>query len=165
MKSNIFILCLVDELGINLAREVASMVGFNFYNLSEAVVLPKINCALDLNKLAKNYNLNKISSEQLNIISELNNAVFYSNNFNLLSVEFLPRIKQTCAVVYVRVDKNTYLEHAWQQNINSPSKFKVDSKVFETRDKAYISCAEVLLNYNNNLTKAASTLIKKLEKL
>ena len=88
MKSNIFITCLINDYGTALAREVAEQTGFNFYNLSEAIALPKINCKTDLNKLAQNYNLIKISSEQLKIIGALKNAVIYSDNFNLLSQNF-----------------------------------------------------------------------------
>ena len=165
MKSNIFIISLIDSYGINLAREVSMRVNFSFYNLSEALSLPKINCKTDLNKLAQNCNLIKISNEQLQIINSLSEAVFYSNNFNLLSQNFLEKLKLTCAVVYVKHTKSDYLESEWQQNINTATKFKANLQVFETRDKAYISCAEVVINGEENIKATASKLIKKLEKL
>ncbi len=165
LKSNIFIACLINDYGITLAKEVASKVGYNFYNLSGAINLPQINLKSDLNKLVRNSNLIKISNEQLKIVGELKNTIFYSDNFNLFSQNNLSKLKQTCIVVYVQVDKNAYLEHEWQKNINTSSKFKVDIKVFETRDKAYISCAEVVIKGEENLASTASKLIKKLEKV
>ena len=165
MKSNIFILCLIDELGINLATEVANKLGLNFYNLSEAVTTPKPASHADLNKLIKNSNITKICSEQLNIVGLLNNSVFYCNNFSLLSQNYLQQLKQTCAVVYAEVDKSTYLENEWQQNLNKASKFKADVKVFETRNKAYTNCADVVIGVGDDVSPAAYKLIKKLEKL
>ena len=65
----------------------------------------------------------------------------------------------------MRVDKTAYLENEWQQNLSNASKFKVNLKVFETREKAYISCAEVVIKADSSIKVTASKLIKKLEKL
>ena len=165
MKTNALIMCLVNELAINVAKEFCNNASYNFYDLTEVFNNIEINSKTDLNKVAQNLNSGKISSEQLNIILGENNAAFVSNNFALLSENNLNKLKNNCAVVYIKVDKSDYLEYIWRDNLNSASKFKVDAKVFEFREKAYINCADVVLDGTKPVKTMVKKLIKSLENL
>ncbi len=165
MKKNALIMCLVNELAVNVATEVCKKGNFNFYDLSQVFNNIEINFKSDLNKVAQNLNSVKISSEQLNIISNENNSIFVSNNFALLSESNLTQLKKNCVVVFIKVNKSDYLEYIWRNNLNSSSKFKVDAKVFDFREKAYINCADIVLDGSKNAKTMVNKLIKSLENL
>lgn len=165
MKKNALIMCIVNELAVNVAQELCKNVNYNFYDLSQVFNNFEINSKTDLNKVAQNLNSAKISSEQLNIILGENNSIFVSNNFALLSENNLKQLKSNCTVVFIKVDKNDYLEYIWRENLNSVSKFKVDAKVFDFREKAYINCADIVLDGTKSVKTMVNKLIKSLESL
>lgn len=162
---NIIIFCLINNINKEISKQLSKEVSYNYLDLTQILDEFEINSKTDLNKVAQNLDIVKISKEQLEVISNVKNTVFVCNNFNLLSEKFLKSLKDLCYVVYISLNKNDYLEFKWSENLTKPSKFKLNDKVFEMRQKAYISCVDVSLSYNKNVKNIVKKLISKLEAL
>ncbi len=165
MKKNIILLCLIDDLARKLAQEVSSEFNISFFDLTKTFKENKINSKADLNKSIKDSFVAKISTDQLNVMKAVKNAIFVSNNFNLLSEKFLDDLKSLCIVVYMKVNKEDYLEYKWTENINKKEKFKVETKVFDFRQLAYSSCVDIVLDASKNIKTLSRKLIKYMESL
>jgi len=162
---NIIIMCLINSLAQQVAKELCAEINYNYIDLTEILEEIQINSKTELNIVAQNLEFAKMSSEQLKIISNAKQTVFVCNNFNLLSEKFLNSLKEVCTTIYIEVDKNEYLEYRWKNNLDKPSKFKVETSVFEFRQKAYISCVDECIKFNGNIKALSKKLIKKLENL